>query len=77
MNAVIAPAPPAGKAIRAAVPRSSQAEWAPSADRRDPIELLEEQDALARGREVARERSASGTGSDDDHVVAVHCVLPR
>jgi uncharacterized protein (DUF2252 family) len=32
-----------GKAARSEVPRSSHAQFAPSADRRDPIELLEEQ----------------------------------
>jgi uncharacterized protein (DUF2252 family) len=34
-----------GKAARAAAPRSKQGEWAPSSDRRDPVELLEEQAA--------------------------------
>ena len=34
-----------GKLARAAVPRSTHGEWAPSADRRDPIEMLEEQAA--------------------------------
>jgi len=33
----------AGKAARAATPRSSHAEWAPAADRPDPVELLEAQ----------------------------------
>jgi uncharacterized protein (DUF2252 family) len=33
----------AGKAARAAVPRSSHGEWRPAADRLDPIELLEGQ----------------------------------
>ncbi|WP_432419786.1 DUF2252 domain-containing protein [Baekduia alba] len=32
-----------GRAIRATVPRSSMAEWEPAPDRRDPVELLEEQ----------------------------------
>ena len=34
-----------GKAARAAVPRSAHADWAPATDRRDPVELLEEQAA--------------------------------
>jgi uncharacterized protein (DUF2252 family) len=34
-----------GKAARAEVPRSAHAEWAPATDRRDPVELLEEQAA--------------------------------
>jgi uncharacterized protein (DUF2252 family) len=34
-----------GKAIRAEVPRSSHGEWEPRSDRRDPVELLEEQAA--------------------------------
>jgi uncharacterized protein (DUF2252 family) len=32
-----------GKAARAEVPRSAHASWEPAADRRDPVELLEEQ----------------------------------
>ena len=32
----------AGKALRESVPRTSQAEWQPPADRRDPIAILEE-----------------------------------
>ena len=32
-----------GKAIRAEVPRSSHADWAPASDSRDPVALLEEQ----------------------------------
>ena len=35
----------AGRAARADVPRSSHGEWAPAADRRDPVEMLEEQAA--------------------------------
>ncbi len=35
----------AGRAARAAVPRRSHAKWEPPADRRDPVELLEEQAA--------------------------------
>jgi uncharacterized protein (DUF2252 family) len=35
----------AGKAARAASPRAPHGEWAPAADRRDPVELLEEQAA--------------------------------
>jgi Uncharacterized protein conserved in bacteria (DUF2252) len=34
-----------GKAARAAAPRSVHGEWAPASDRRDPVELLEEQAA--------------------------------
>jgi uncharacterized protein (DUF2252 family) len=34
-----------GKAVRAVAPRSGHGEWEPSADRRDPVELLEEQAA--------------------------------
>jgi uncharacterized protein (DUF2252 family) len=34
-----------GRAVRAATPRSSHADWAPAADRRDAVELLEEQAA--------------------------------
>jgi uncharacterized protein (DUF2252 family) len=34
-----------GKAARSAVPRSVHGEWTPPADRRDPVELLEEQAA--------------------------------
>jgi uncharacterized protein (DUF2252 family) len=32
-----------GRAVRSAVPRSSLGEWTPAPDRRDPVELLEEQ----------------------------------
>ena len=34
-----------GKAARVAAPRDAQGEWAPAADRRDPVEVLEEQAA--------------------------------
>jgi uncharacterized protein (DUF2252 family) len=34
-----------GKATRAEVPRSAHGEWEPASDRRDPVELLEEQAA--------------------------------
>jgi uncharacterized protein (DUF2252 family) len=34
-----------GKAARAIAPRSGQGEWEPASDRRDPVELLEEQAA--------------------------------
>ena len=34
-----------GKAARATTPRSGHADWEPAADRRDPVELLGEQDA--------------------------------
>jgi uncharacterized protein (DUF2252 family) len=40
-----------GKSARAAAPREEQGEWAPAADRRDPVELLEEQGA-SRVREL-------------------------
>src|SRR5258708_7217785 len=33
-----------GRSLREKVPRSSNAEWSPAADRPDPISLLEEQD---------------------------------
>ena len=39
---------------------------------RQPVAALEQQDPLARWREVARERPASGPGADDDHVIGVH-----
>ena len=42
---------------------------------RQPIAALEEQDALARGGEVARKRAAAGAAADDDDVVALHLVL--
>ena len=32
----------AGKALRDAVPRQSHADWKPSANRRDPIDILKE-----------------------------------
>jgi hypothetical protein len=34
-----------GKAVRADVPRSVHGEWAPAADRPDPVDLLEQQAA--------------------------------
>src|SRR5262245_6755209 len=37
-----------------------------------PVAALEQEDALARGREVAGERAAAGAGSDDDDVERVH-----
>ena len=40
-----------GKAARDASPRAEHGEWAPAADRRDPVELLEEQ-AASRVREL-------------------------
>lgn len=40
-----------GKAARAEVPRSSHADWEPASNRRDPVELLEEQ-ALTRAPEL-------------------------
>ena len=39
---------------------------------RQPAATLEKQDALPRRCEVAGERAAAGTGTDDDHVVIVH-----
>ena len=35
----------AGKAVRASVPRSAHADWEPAPDRRDPVEIMEEQAA--------------------------------
>jgi uncharacterized protein (DUF2252 family) len=45
MGATDSPAttPPTGKQARAGTPRSAHAEWAPAADRRDPVDILEEQ----------------------------------
>ena len=40
-----------GKAARAVAPRSGHGEWEPASDRRDPVELLEEQ-AASRVREL-------------------------
>ena len=40
-----------GKAARVAAPRAEHGEWQPAADRRDPVELLEEQ-AASRVREL-------------------------
>ena len=34
-----------GRAVRSKVPRSAHAEWEPASDRRDPVDLLEEQAA--------------------------------
>ena len=42
---------------------------------RQPVAALEEQDALARRREVACERAAARAAADDDDVVALHLVL--
>jgi hypothetical protein len=42
----------------------------------EPVAALQQQDPLARRREVACKRAAAGTGSDDDHVIGVHCLLP-
>jgi uncharacterized protein (DUF2252 family) len=42
----------AGKAARAAAPRSSHGEWAPASDRADPVELLERQAASRVGQLV-------------------------
>src|SRR6266540_3930381 len=39
---------------------------------RQPVAALEQEDALARGRQTARERPAPGAGAHDDHVVRVH-----
>src|SRR6187551_383982 len=40
----------AGKAARAAAPRSSHGEWKPASDRPDPVELLEHQASSRLGR---------------------------
>jgi uncharacterized protein (DUF2252 family) len=40
-----------GRAVRSTVPRASLADWAPARDRRDPVELLEQQ-ARTRVREL-------------------------
>ena len=45
MHRTVAERAAIGKAARALVPRSSHGEWAPAADRRDPVDLLEEQAA--------------------------------
>jgi uncharacterized protein (DUF2252 family) len=42
----------AGKDARATAPRTSHGEWAPAVDRRDPVELLEEQASSRVGRLV-------------------------
>ena len=39
---------------------------------REPVAALQQQDPLARRRQVPCERAAAGTGSDDDHVVVSH-----
>ena len=39
---------------------------------REPVAALEQQDAQARGRQVADERAAARARADDDHVVGVH-----
>ncbi|MDQ1687015.1 MAG: hypothetical protein QOC82_3752, partial [Frankiaceae bacterium] len=40
MGATDSPAttPPTGKQVRAGTPRSAHAEWAPAANRRDPVD---------------------------------------
>ena len=43
---------------------------------RQPVAPLEQQDPLARGREVARKRAAAGAGANDDDVVRVHASTP-
>ena len=48
----------AGRTLRKDVPGSSHAEWTPWSDRRDPIDVLEEQ-----GRPGSRSWSRSGTGA--------------
>ena len=58
-----------GKAARAVAPRSGHGDWEPASDRRDPVELLEEQAAIAGARAGADPLRA-------DAGVAVH-VLPR
>ncbi len=44
---------------------------------RQPLAAFEQQHALARRSEMARERAASGAAADDDHVVVVHVRTPR
>ena len=39
---------------------------------RQPVAALEQQDPLARGSEMARERAAARAAADDDHVVVAH-----
>ena len=39
---------------------------------REPVAALEEEDLLAGGSQVPRERAAAGAGADDDDVVRVH-----
>ena len=58
-----------GKAARAEVPRRVHGEWEPPPHRPDPVELLEEQAAVARARARADPLRA-------DARLAVH-VLPR
>src|SRR5215510_8342830 len=36
---------------------------------REPVAALEDEDSLARRRELPRERPATGTTADDDHVI--------
>ena len=59
----------AGRAARSAVPRASHADWAPAADRRDPVDMLEEQ-AATRVPELVPDPLRA------DARLAVH-VLPR
>ena len=58
-----------GRAARGEVPRSAHAAWEPSSDRRDPVELLEEQAA-------SRVAGARAAALRTDARVAVY-VLPR
>ena len=51
-----------GKAARSAVPRSGHGDWEPASDRRDPVELLEEQ-AASRVSELVPIRYARMLGS--------------
>ena len=51
-----------GKAARAKVPRSSHAGWDPPTDRREPVDLLEEQ------ADVAGPRARAGPVRQDAHV---------
>jgi len=46
-----------GKEARAEVPRSHHAEFAPAADRPDPVKLLQGDDALRVAGELARQKA--------------------
>src|SRR5262245_25609102 len=38
-----------------------------------PVPTLQQEDPLARWREMPRERAAACAAADDDHVIGVHC----